>query len=416
MANRSRPDPSTQFLPSAKNESEAEAEEPPSKRPHRARLRVERALPPVTALESAVVPELQQLTFLVPEVEPRPRIRRPPRRVTDLSAVEVVVLYSLALRLERGRPEDLLADEETAHVAASVASALEGEVGAVQRVAVWDDLATVMQRFDPRRHVVFNLVESLGGRAFTEPETPRLLRSLGFTHTGASYQALRRAGNKLISKRVLEHAGLHTPRYQVFHRASDRLLTVPLPALVKPVAEGGSFGVTQDSLVTTPEDLFARVADCLQTYHQPVLVEEYIAGREINVALWGNGEPEVLPISEIVFHWTRDPLRQFVTFDAKWVCDSVEYKQTPAVCPAELTEADRLAVEDAAKRTYRLLGLKGYARVDIRLRDGLPYVLEANVNPDLAADAGFYRSAKVAGHTYRSMVLNILKMALAARP
>jgi len=417
MANRSRPDPSSQFLPPAKNESDVDAEEPPSKRPHRARPRVARVLPRVATLESAVVPELQQLTFLVPqvEVEPRPRVRRLPRRVTDLSTVEVVVLYSLALSLERGRPEDLVADEETAHVAASVAEALDGEVGAVHRVAVWDDLAKAMQPFDPHRHVIFNLVESLGGRAFTEPEVPRLLRSLGFTHTGASYQSLRRSGNKLITKRLLDNAGLRTPRYQIFHRASDRLLTVPLPALVKPVGEGGSFGVTQESLVTTPEDLFARVAICLQTYHQPVLVEEYIAGREINVALWGNGDPEILPISEIKFNWTDDPLRQFVTFDAKWVAESVEYRQSPAVCPAAITDSERSAVEAAAIQTYRLLGVKGYARVDIRLRDGVPYVLEANLNPDLANDAGFFRSARAAGHTYQSMVLNIVKMALAAR-
>jgi D-alanine-D-alanine ligase len=93
----------------------------------------------------------------------------------------------------------------------------------------------------------------------------------------------------------------------------------------------------------------------------------------------------------------------------------VEYRQSPAVCPAAITDSERAAVEAAAIQTYRLLGVKGYARVDIRLRDGVPYVLEANLNPDLANDAGFFRSARAAGHTYQSMVLNIVKMALAAR-
>jgi D-alanine-D-alanine ligase len=367
---------------------------------------------------------LPALQFVVPSVayapevivEPRPRLRRLPRRLTDLSAVEVVVLYSVALSLERGLPEDFLAEEETADVAHHVAEALEGEVGAVHEVPVWDDVVSSMRPFDPHRHVVFNLVESLEGRAFTEPEVPRTLRSLGFIHTGGSYRALRRGNNKLSTKRMAAEAGLHTPRFQVFHRLNGCKVEVPLPAIVKPIAEGGSLGVTQASLVRTPEELLARVDHCLQTYHQPALAEEYIAGREINVALWGNGLPEVLPLSEITFVWTKDPYQQFVTFDAKWVKTSVEYKRTPAICPARLSAQEQADIEAAACKAYQLVGVKGFARVDIRLRDGIPYILEVNVNPDLSPDAGFFRSASAAGHSYRSMVLHIVKMALDAAP
>ncbi len=105
-----------------------------------------------------------------------------------------------------------------------------------------------------------------------------------------------------------------------------------------------------------------------------------------------------------------------MTFDAKWVEASPEYQHTPGVCPARLSAEDQARIEDAAVRTYQLLGIKGFARVDMRLRDGEPYILEVNVNPDLAPDAGFFRSARAAGHTYPSMVLTILKMALASRP
>ncbi len=107
---------------------------------------------------------------------------------------------------------------------------------------------------------------------------------------------------------------------------------------------------------------------------------------------------------------------KLVTFDAKWVEDSPEYKQTPGICPARLSPDDQARIEDAAIRTFQLLGVKGFARVDMRLRDGVPYVLEVNVNPDLNPEAGFFRSARAAGHTYSSMVLTILKMALASRP
>lgn len=424
MPARQRPEVARLPATESPKDLEPDSEEPPGPRTtRRVSARAGSARRTLTQTRAAD-PRLETIEIAAPDptflpdvvVEPRPRVRRLPRRITDLSAVEVVVLYSLALGLERGRPEDLLADEETEQVARRVAEALEGEVGAVHLAPVWDDVAGVMRPYDPRRSVVFNLVESLGGRGFSEAEVPRLLRSLGYIHTGGTYQALRRSGNKLVAKRILESNGLRTPRYQVFHRRSERVLTVPLPAIAKPVAEGGSFGVTQDSVARTEEQLFAQVESILRTYHQPALVEEFIVGREINVALWGNGQPEVLPISEIVFEWTDDPLRKLVTFDAKWVEGSAEYQHTPGICPAHLTPREQSRIEDAAIRTYQVLGVKGFARVDMRLRDGEPYILEVNVNPDLAPDAGFFRSARAAGHTYPSMVLAILKMALASRP
>ena len=329
---------------------------------------------------------------------------------------DVLVLHSLALGLERGLQQELIADQETAIVADRVARALQDQVASVRLVPVFDGLADVLSDYDPEKHVVFNLCESLGGRAFTEPEAVHLLRDKGFIHTGAPYEAMRLCANKRLTKRALEKAGLPTPHYQVIRqRKWSETLSVPLPAIVKPVAEGGSFGVRQDSLATSIGEVRDKVEECLRIYRQPVLVEEYIAGREINVALWGNRQVKVLPISEVLFTWTDDPLRQFVTFEAKWISESVEYHGSPAVCPAHLSADEQQAVESAAQRAYRTLGLRGYARVDMRLRDGKAFILEVNANPDLAPDAGFFRSARAAGHSYESMILRILKLALAAQ-
>lgn len=403
--------------PAPQAETDVEAEEPPgSHRPSRrfvASGTVATTLTPKRA-------QVTTLPLILPEdpppvIEAPRRVRRAPIRYTDLSEVEVVVLYSLALGLERGRKQDVIADEETAHVAECVARALEGEVGVVHLAPVWDDLVSSLGGFDPRRHVVFNLVESLGGRSASEAEAIRQIRALGFHHTGVGYQSMRRSTNKLLTKRMLVSEGLPTPPFQVFHSLREKKCNVPLPAIVKPVAEGGSFGITQDSVVRDEEALYAQVDSILQAYHQAVLVETYIPGRELNIALWGNSQPEILPISEIVFTWTDDPLKQIVTFDAKWVADSVEYRQTPGVCPADLTPEELANVEAAALQVHRILGLRGVARIDMRLYQGTPYILEVNSNPDLAPDAGFFRSAAAAGHTYKSMVLNIVKLALAGR-
>lgn len=373
------------------------------------------AISPRTASEARPTYQIAIPGFL-PETRVRVQPRHQPRRtfhVRELGELDVVVLYNVALGLERGRPEDLLSDAATEDVAQAIASALRDHVRSVVLAPVWDDLGEVLRHYDPNRHVIFNLCESLGGRSWSEAEVPRLMRAAGFLHTGSSYMALRRAGNKLITKRTLLAGGLETPRFEVVRRVGRRPTRVPLPAIVKPVAEEGSCGITLASVVNDRAAMGKQIDDCIRAYRQPALVEEFIAGRELNVALWGNGFPEVLPIAEIDFQWTEEPLEQIVTFAGKWHKDSVEAVGTPGVCPADLSPEEQDRVEAAAVLAYQKLGVRGYARVDMRLRDGVPYILEVNIHPDLAEDAGFFRSARTAGHSYPSMLLHILRLALA---
>lgn len=416
---------------------ESDVEEPPgSRRLVRASARSGRqaragALQTATVLEAPVELTTDLVAVAAPPAprtarrvrnEVRPRLARRP----DLKQVEVVVLFSRALKMERGRPEDVLADEETEYVAGCVVEALQGRVAGVRRVGVWDDVRGALRAAagDGRpptaeRPVIFNLVESLAGQAYTEYVVPRLLHRLGFRYTGAPSESLRQSGSKLLAKKVFEANGLATPRYQLVRRVGQKRFDVPLPAIVKPATEGGSLGITHEAIARDPQALAARVDYVIETYHQPALVEEYVAGRELNVAVWGNARPEVLPISEIDFQWTDDPMCKIVSFASKWEKDSIEYHQTPGICPAPLKPAERKRVETAALKAYRLLGVEGYARVDMRLRDGMPYLLEVNANPDLAPEAGFFRSAAAVGHTYASMIAHILELALerpAAQP
>lgn len=416
---------------------ESDVEEPPgSPRLVRASARSGRGARAGAPAAAAVLEAPVELTTeivsvaapLAPRTAPRTRseVRPGPARAPDLKQVEVLVLYSRALRMERGRSEDVLADEETEYVASCVAEALQDRVAGVRQVGVWDDLRGALRAAGgdgrlpaPDRHVIFNLVESLAGQAYTEYVVPRLLHRLGFRYSGAPSEALRQSGNKLLAKKIFEANGLATPRYQVVRRVGQKRFDVPLPAIVKPATEGGSLGITHEAIVRDPQALAARVDYVIETYHQPALVEEYVVGRELNVAVWGNARPEVLPISEIDFQWTDDPLCKIVSFASKWEKDSIEYHQTPGICPALLKPAERKRVEAAALKAYRLLGVEGYARVDMRLRDGMPYLLEVNANPDLAPEAGFFRSAAAAGHTYADMIARILEFGLerpAAQP
>ena len=341
----------------------------------------------------------------------RRRDRLPPR----LDAVEVVVLYTPVLASKGWTAQDLLADQETEQVAAHIAAALQNHAAGVKIMPCKPNLKACLAKLDPSRHLIFNLCEGQLGRKGSEAQIARMMSERGFVHTGASYSALARTANKWTTKKILQANGLPTPAYQIIRHATDWELEIPAPVMVKPIAEDGSIGITQRSLARTDDEVLPLVQEHLKKYQQAVLLEEFIAGREINVAIWGDATPRILPIAEIDFTWTDDPFEKFVTYASKWIDDSPEFSGTPGICPARLTTKERKTIEEISLQCWQHLHLSGYARIDMRLRDGIPFILEVNANPDLAPDAGFFRSATAAGYSYEAMILHIAHLALNPR-
>jgi D-alanine-D-alanine ligase len=157
----------------------------------------------------------------------------------------------------------------------------------------------------------------------------------------------------------------------------------------------------------------------LDRYRQPALVEEYIEGREIYASLLGRVDraPEILPLHEIDFSDMPPDRPNIVSFEGKWVEDSVEYLGTRPVPCGELTPAARARITEVALGAFAALELTDYGRVDIRLTaDGVPYVIDVNPNCDLSQEGGgFSRAARAAGLSYADLVLRILDLALARR-
>jgi D-alanine-D-alanine ligase len=326
----------------------------------------------------------------------------------------VVVLYNASENLIKGEPRDMLAEQGVVVCAQAVADSLRRVGYRVVQLPIHTDVELALAPYPPTRWVVFNLGEGLEGRLFEEARIAWALEAMGYRFTGAGGDAIARSVHKVQTKTLLAASGVDTPPWWLFRHPDEveaLAPDLPFPLIVKPVAEDASIGVGPDAVVHTGRALRERVAYVVERYRQVALAEVFVAGREFNIALWGD-PPEVLPLAEIDFGAFVDPYACIVSFAAKWEVNSFEYHHTPVLCPAPVVPDLGAHITDAARRAWAAIGCRGYARVDMRVSDeGIPYVLEVNCNPDLSPDAGFYRAAREAGHSYEDMVVQILELA-----
>ncbi len=350
--------------------------------------------------------------YVVPSVEEgTEEAEEPPERCCGPD--HILLLYSVVEELERGEAQDLVTDLETIATAQSIASALRQQGYPVTMVPIRaeEDVLAAGAGIDPRTTLVFNLCEALGGTARGESQVPRLLNALGLPYAGGSPENLDACLDKANAKAQLLRRHVPTAPYQVFSTPHDALASVPLPAIVKPVAEDCSMGITREAVVHDEASLRRRVEYVLDTYHQPALVEMFLDGREFNISVWGNGaETFVLPIAESEYDgW--DPHLRVMNFDAKWNDQSPEYNTFRILCPAPVDDVLAARIRKVALNAYKAMGCRDYARVDMRQKDGKLYVLEVNPNPCLAADSGFANAARVAGYDYGQMASRIVEFA-----
>ncbi len=268
--------------------------------------------------------------------------------------------------------------------------------------------------------LIFNLCESVGNESIHEMHVAGIYELMGVPYTGADAFALGTCLNKVRTKEILSYHKIATPRFALFKNISELNiddLELNFPLIVKPAFEDASVGIDNASVVENVAALRKRIKFVVQNFDQPALVEEYIEGRELNVAIIGNKRPIVLPISEIDFSTLPEGYPKIVTYNAKWVEGTDEYDGTKGVCPAVVPiEIERKAKEIALK-AYRIMGLRDYGRIDMRLdKKGQLFVLEVNPNPDISDSAGFARSIRVYGFTPEEAITRIVEYALERTP
>ncbi len=335
------------------------------------------------------------------------------------AALRVLVLFNNDCALAAGGAEDSLAVAGVEGAVRGVVEALRSKGHSVQALEVPNDARDVLEFVAGLEcDVIFNQVESLAGDARREAHFAAALELRGIPYTGSNPRALALCLDKPMARALLAAHGIEIARGAVLREPNEPLPLLSYPLIVKPSREDASHGIALESVARDEQSVRARARFVIERYAQPALVEEFIAGREFNVGLIEgleiNDPPRVLCLSEIDFTGYPSGAPQIVTYGAKWIEDSAEWKGTHSVA-AVVDAALERRVREAALGAWRALGLSGYARVDLRAEvggAGRLAVIDVNSNPDLSPDAGFALTAQRSGIPYAEFIDSILEFAL----
>jgi D-alanine-D-alanine ligase len=261
--------------------------------------------------------------------------------------------------------------------------------------------------------VIFNFVESVEGIASYEYCVAALYELLGFQFTGNIASCLGNCLNKFRTKNILRSYDINTPG-AITVKAGEKLredsFNLKFPVILKLLNEDASIGISENSVVADFKKLNKHLKFLQKTYRQDIIIEEYIDGRELNIAILGR---EALPVSEISFSGLPAGLPKIVTYESKWIAESVYYEFTKPQCPAVLDKKTEKKLKEIALLAYDAMNCRDYARVDVRLdKDNVPYVIEVNPNPDISTDSGFARAAAAKGMSYSQLLAAIAGFAL----
>ena len=319
-------------------------------------------------------------------------------------------------------PVGAAADPSTTDVLAQVklvAAGLEA-LGLAYEIVPMPDWQPWLRLHPSPGLTVFNLMESPAGRPEALLGAAAALELLGLPFTGSPSGVLWVTTDKLATRAVLAAEGLPVaPGGRLDPDRPDLLDRVPGPWILKPACEDASLGLEGDPVCSSPEAAVIRARELAARFPgQAVVAETFLPGRELNVSLLArNGCVEVLPVAEIVYEGFPAGMSRVLGYEAKWHEDSFAYIHTVRRFPENPMDAPLLSrAGDLARAAWRIFGLRGYARVDLRLdANGEPCILEVNANPCLAADGGFMAAAEKAGLSARQVVERVLLDAVIPR-
>ncbi len=250
-----------------------------------------------------------------------------------------------------------------------------------------------------RMGMVFNMAYGIQGES-RYTHLPSMLEMLGIPYVGSGPEGHALALDKIITKIILQKFSIPTPHFWVFSTGDEEMADVTYPCIVKPKMESVSYGL---KVVYNEDDLREAVKHIVHEFRQQALVEQFIRGREFCIGLLGNNEPEVFPVLEIDLN--NDP-------DAIQTETDKLNNPRRKICPANISPELAEKMRYLSKECFRVLGLRDFARVDIRMdMDENIYVLEINSMASMGHSGSYVNAAKAAGYDYPTLVNKILDVA-----
>ena len=271
--------------------------------------------------------------------------------------------------------------------------------------------------------LVFNLAESFAGRSALESNVAALLNLLDLRYTGSSPAGLLMAGDKSLTKMVLGFQQIPTPQFATSYRgALGHVGDLRFPLIVKPPQEDASLGITSRSVVRDVRELLHTMDALQREFQSPVLVEEFVEGREFYVGVIGNVAPTALPVIELDFSAFPAGRAHVASYEAKWGEGGTggegetgaEFAGTRSVFPTDVPPELVARMQQVAVDAFNALRLRDYGRVDLRVTDaGEVFVIEVNPNCYLERGGELARAAAAGGLPHEGLVARILELALA---
>lgn len=247
--------------------------------------------------------------------------------------------------------------------------------------------------------IVFNLVETINESGRLSFVAPAMLELFKVPFTGSGAETIFVTTDKTICKTILSFNKIITPSWAKYLADVDPERYY----IIKPISEDGSVGI---------DDVLIIRGDEIREIPEGYFAEEYIHGREFNISIiGGKAECQVLPPAEMCFsddYYETRP--RILGYKAKWDETSMEYQNTTRSFRFEDNDTGLIAeLKEIAGKCWRIFGLRGYARVDVRVgTDNVPKVIEINANPCIAPDSGFVAACNEAGLTNTEIIIRII--------
>lgn len=323
--------------------------------------------------------------------------------------------YDLKEAIPEGKDsaDDSLEEYDSSETVDLISAALEAEGHEIVRLGGGSEFLDNIR--SQKVDIVFNIAEGRGNYRSREAQVPAILEMLGIPYTGSDPLCLSICLDKFLSKKLGMADGISTPRWLEIAGKQDLLQSswddFPFPVIIKPSYEGSSKGIRLTSLSHTVKEAQKEVQRLLDSYHQPVLVEEFIDGDEVTVGIIGNRPPRVTGMMRILpktkgehFVYSIEVKRDYLNL--------VEYE-----CPARLEKKILEKITLSSLQVFKTLGCRDFSRIDFRVSpEGIPYFLEINPLPGLGSYSDLVIMAIKMGMTHEELIGSVLAAALERYP